>query len=212
MRRVLSGLVKRSIKPAALASLVTWSSSLYFLSFGILMGLSIAAPPGPVNSIIASESLRTKLHGTSVGAGAMTADSIFFVLTYFLRFAIPNSVTPFFYIMGSVITGFMTYVILRSKGLNSSRKGNYLVGLVTGLTNPFQLSWWVTAGLFMIERLTLISALGFFMGITAWILSFPYFVSTFARGYAKYVKYFSATVMIIFALLMFYIGVSQVLR
>ncbi len=46
--------------------------------FGLALGLSLAAPPGPVNSVIASESLRSKIHGVSVGLGAMTADFVFF--------------------------------------------------------------------------------------------------------------------------------------
>lgn len=47
---------------------------LLYLPVGVILGLSIAAPPGPMNALIANSSLKSPLHGTSVGAGAMTAD------------------------------------------------------------------------------------------------------------------------------------------
>ncbi|MCG2910363.1 MAG: LysE family translocator, partial [Sulfolobales archaeon] len=40
---------------------------LVVLSSGILLGLSMAAPPGPVNAMIANEALKSPLHGTATG-------------------------------------------------------------------------------------------------------------------------------------------------
>lgn len=49
---------------------------------GAAFGLALAAPPGPMNAIIAEESvLRGWLSGVTAGLGAMSADGIFFVLT-----------------------------------------------------------------------------------------------------------------------------------
>ena len=47
---------------------------IYEYGLGILLGLSLAGPPGSVNSVIANESLKSRLHGMGVGFGAMTAD------------------------------------------------------------------------------------------------------------------------------------------
>src|SRR2546426_12684193 len=46
---------------------------------GLGIGLSLGAPPGPVNAIIASQTVtRSWRAGFLVGVGATTADSIFF--------------------------------------------------------------------------------------------------------------------------------------
>jgi threonine/homoserine/homoserine lactone efflux protein len=52
------------------------------LAAGVAFGLALAAPPGPMNAVIAEESV---LHGLSAGVraglGAMTADAVFLVAT-----------------------------------------------------------------------------------------------------------------------------------
>ena len=49
---------------------------------GIVFGVALAAPPGPMNAIIAEESVvRGWLAGFTAGLGAMTADFCFFVLS-----------------------------------------------------------------------------------------------------------------------------------
>ena len=57
--------------PAALVSVLA----------GAVFGLALAAPPGPMNAVIAEESV---VHGWSAGfragLGAMSADAVFFVL------------------------------------------------------------------------------------------------------------------------------------
>jgi threonine/homoserine/homoserine lactone efflux protein len=49
---------------------------------GVAFGLALAAPPGPMNAVIAEESvLRGRLAGVRAGLGAMSADAVFLVLT-----------------------------------------------------------------------------------------------------------------------------------
>jgi threonine/homoserine/homoserine lactone efflux protein len=56
------------------ATLVTFAA-------GVVFGIALAAPPGPMNAIIAEESvLRGWFSGFKAGLGAMSADAIFFVL------------------------------------------------------------------------------------------------------------------------------------
>jgi len=52
------------------------------LSVGAVFGLALAAPPGPMNAVIAEESvLRGWLAGFTAGLGAMAADLLFFALS-----------------------------------------------------------------------------------------------------------------------------------
>src|SRR2546430_14743473 len=56
---------------------------------GLGIGLSLGAPPGPVNAIIASHTVtRSWRAGFLVGVGATTADTIFLVVAFLARAAV----------------------------------------------------------------------------------------------------------------------------
>ncbi len=58
------------------------TASAWTLCAGAVFGLALAAPPGPMNAVIAEESvLRGWVAGFTAGLGAMTADFVFFVLS-----------------------------------------------------------------------------------------------------------------------------------
>lgn len=185
---------------------------LYSLILGYLMGISLAAPPGPVNAMMANESMKTSLHGTSVGAGAMTADGIFMIAVFFVRAEIPVILLKYFYILGGGIMLYLSYSIIKSKMPSKSTKGNYLVGLTMGLSNPFQITWWLTAGLFLINVLSWFSVFGFFSAIITWILLFPNLMSRIELKYTKYVKAISSLILIFFGLYMVYYGLLSIIR
>ncbi len=171
----------------------------YYYLLGIILGLSLAGPPGAVNSIIANESLKSKMHGTSVGAGAMSADFTFFLIVYFLRSYINLGILKFIYIIGGLFMLYLGMAVLKSKMPSKSRKGNYFIGLSMGLTNPFQILWWLTAGFFLLKELSILSVAGLFSGIIIWIFTFPYAINRFGYKYEKYIKYISAFIIFIFA-------------
>ncbi len=183
----------------------------YVFLIGYLMGISLAAPPGPVNAIMANESLKTSIHGTSVGAGAMTADAIFMIIVFFLRSEIPSFVLKYFYIAGGLIMIYLSYAIIKSKMPSKSKSGNYIVGLTMGITNPFQITWWLTAGLFLLNVLSWISVIGFFSAIVTWIVLFPTLMSKIESRYAIYVKIISSLILIIFGIYMLYYGANQMI-
>ncbi len=185
--------------------------SLIYLPVGIVLGLSIAAPPGPVNALIANSSLRSWLHGTSVGAGAMTADFIFFLITFVVKDIIPTSILELLYLVGGVYMIFLAYGVITSKMVPSSKGGNYLVGLTLGLTNPYQILWWLTVGIFMLTQFSVLIAPAFFLGITVWIVSFPRLVNYLGYKYSKYIKVISFVVILSFAIFILYSGLRALL-
>ena len=178
---------------------------------GIVLGLSMAAPPGPINAIMANESLRSKLHGSSVGFGAMTADFIFFLITFEIRELIPETFLLAFYFVGGGLMLFLAYATLKAKVSKRSKKGNYFTGLIMGISNPYQISWWLTVGLFMINKFGLTIIPSFFGGIIIWIFSFTTFINRLGDKYAKYVKIFSFAILLAFGVYMIYEGVISLL-
>ncbi|PYB68237.1 lysine transporter LysE [Thermoplasma sp. Kam2015] len=179
---------------------------------GIAVGLSLTAPPGPVNSVIMSESMRSKVHGMSVGAGAMTADFIFFVIVYKFGRLIPETYLHALYIIGALLLFYLSYSVLKSKSSQRTRGGNYAVGFSMGITNPFQILWWITVGLFFIRSFHILAIAGLFSGIVIWIVTFPLLMNRYAKRFEKYVKLFSFIVLFSFAVYLMFSGISSIAR
>ncbi len=161
----------------------------YHLAAGILIGLSLAVPPGPVNAVIAAESVkRSYVNGIKVGLGAMTADATFLVITLIGVAVLFNNDTVRLVvsIVGGLILAYMALGILKDfrkpikEGVNDNVKSYYLTGVAIGFTNPAAILWWITAGAALIASTNLMGIVGFFIGIALWVTAF-----SIALHYAK---------------------------
>lgn len=179
---------------------------------GVLLGLSIAAPPGPINATIATQvATRSWFAGFLVGLGALTADATFFLITFYglTRAIVGNEIGTALFAVGGLIMLFMafsTFKSARSKaGMKTGRQTRfpYLIGLSIGLTNPFQIGWWVTVGLGVLATFGLRILVGFFAGISLWVLAYTtslaWAVSKYYRLY-PYINYASAIALSAFGL------------
>ncbi|OVE84804.1 lysine transporter LysE [Natronolimnobius baerhuensis] len=175
---------------------------------GVVFGLAIAAPPGPMNAIIAEESvIRGWLAGFWAGAGAMLADVLFFVLVLAGVVTVIDHVPvirPLLYLVGGVL---MLYFAIGA--INDARSASSFIGENNGsskgfrktfalsLTNPYQIGFWLTVGVGLLESGTLdvfahvptvgdslsgtlvvetgspALIAGFFGGIVVWIVAYP---------------------------------------
>jgi len=190
---------------------------------GIVYGFSLAAPPGPMNALIASRSLASFRRGFLTGLGAMTADFILMIITYAAVGMINSSIVRFIYILGGAYMIFLALATARSN-LEVSRdsKGSrttasivsYTTSLALGLTNPYQVLWWFSAGLSFMSIFGLEAIAGLFTAILLWIIIFPLFVRAGyyygGRFAAIAVKIFSVAVLTAFALLILYEGLKQI--
>jgi threonine/homoserine/homoserine lactone efflux protein len=174
---------------------------------GILFGLALAAPPGPMNAIIAEESVVRGWHaGTIAGLGAMTADVIFFVLSL-LGVA---TVVERFPLLQGVMVGvggllMLYFAVDAARSAQTTLTGSAVPAdsrgfqktFVLALTNPYQILFWLTVGVALLNPGTIdilshtpvlgdaltgvvvvetgsIALLGgFFAGIAIWIVGFP---------------------------------------
>ncbi|WP_138006979.1 LysE family translocator [Halalkalirubrum salinum] len=177
---------------------------------GVVFGIALAAPPGPMNAIIAEESvLRGWSAGFRAGLGAMTADIVFFVLALFGAVSAVERFPTLRGVMvaiGGVLMLYFAYGAARSAtetfrataGSDETGKG-FQKAFVLALTNPYQIIFWLTIGVGLLEpgRLDVLAPLpalpgvgdlagafvvstgsptlivGFFSGIVVWITGFP---------------------------------------
>ncbi|MFW6458011.1 MAG: LysE family translocator [Halodesulfurarchaeum sp.] len=161
---------------------------------GALLGLSLAAPPGPMNAVIAEETVnRGWRSGFAAGLGAMTADGLFFVLAIiglvtFIREA--PTVRGVMVGIGGVLMFYFAYSAIQGAGEFRNSRGTEHAGFAKAfalaVTNPYQITWWLTAGVGLLEPGTIeafgysfaaangtLTVGGFFGGIVLWITLFP---------------------------------------
>ncbi|GAA0308943.1 LysE family translocator [Halarchaeum salinum] len=196
-------------------------SGLVSLVAGVALGLSLAAPPGPMNALIAQESVhRGWRAGFRAGLGAMTADGCFFVLAYagvvtFIRHA-PTLQTAM-KAVGGLLLCYFAYGAAKSahEGVADTEAGaGFRKTFLAALTNPIQVVWWLTAGIALLDPGTVsafgytiavtngvLTVLGFFCGILVWITGFPALLRVAGDrvdAFERVVGYGSAAVLCIF--------------
>ncbi len=127
---------------------------------GAALGLSLAMPPGPINALIGAESAQGRaMRGFVVGLGAMTADTIFLVISVAVGnlISIEGITRGVLYLISAGILAYLAYATYgtRKRDLGetaSNRKMHlpYVMGRTIGLTNPLQIAWWLSVGLSLI--------------------------------------------------------------
>ncbi len=159
----------------------------YEIGVGLLLGFSLTVAPGPMNALIASQSVRSWRAGFVTGLGAMSADAVLgglvFALSAIVDFA---AYLRWVYVLGCGVMAFMGYRLLVRRRVGSAPDHGpvrtYSTALAFGVSNPFQILWWLTAGLAFAYLGGLVLFAGLFGAILVWIVGFPYAVAAGARG------------------------------
>jgi threonine/homoserine/homoserine lactone efflux protein len=158
------------------------------LLFGLLLGFSLTIPPGPMNALIASIAARSLRGGVLAGTGAMTADLVLGGIVYGVgREWDLVSVIRVVYALGSAVMTFLAIQLLRHRPEATASQDaapfGFSKALALGLTNPFQIVWWLTAGLAFAYLGGAVLLIGLFGAVAVWIVVFPYAVHLGTRRY-----------------------------
>jgi len=139
------------------------SSLVAALVFGAVFGFALAAPPGPMNAVIAQESvLRGWWAGVAAGLGAMTADAVFFVLAALGVVSVVETYPLLQRAMlgvGGVLLLYFAYAAARDAGSNWTAADaptgrGFWKALGLALTNPYQILFWLTVGVGLLHPST----------------------------------------------------------
>ncbi|MFC7071175.1 LysE family translocator [Halobaculum lipolyticum] len=131
---------------------------------GVVFGLALAAPPGPMNAVIAEESvLRGWTAGVRAGLGAATADAIFFVLALVGAVGVLNRAPMLKGAMvgvGGLLMLYYAYGAAREvrgsflgvdTGVADEESAGFRKALALALANPYQVLFWLTVGVGLLE-------------------------------------------------------------
>jgi L-lysine exporter family protein LysE/ArgO len=171
-----------------------------FISY-ILLGLSLAAPIGPVNAAQLDKGIRFGfVHAWLVGLGAMVADAVFMLLIYFgsAHFLSTPFMKTFLWCFGCFIliyTGVESMkkagniIAARSKISKESKSRSFYSGFFMTLTNPLSILFWLgiygsilakTAETYQTWDLLIYSS-GIFLGLLCWDVIMATIASTFHK-------------------------------
>ncbi|MFZ0891934.1 MAG: LysE family transporter [Thermoplasmata archaeon] len=150
----------------------------YFLLLGLALGFSLTIPPGPMNAFISSQAVRSLRNGVVAGAGAMSADAVLGAVVFLLRSSVSlTAEIRVVYLSGACVMTLYAILLLRSRrgpaGATPSSIRVYAQALLLGIGNPFQILWWLTAGLAFAFLGGLVLFVGLFSAIAVWIVVFP---------------------------------------
>ncbi|GIN60945.1 putative amino acid efflux protein YcgF [Robertmurraya siralis] len=200
----------------------------------ILLGFTLAAPIGPVNSARLDKGIKNGFwHAWIVGAGSMIADGIFMLIVYLgmVNFLEIPIVQIFLWLFGGFILLYSGIEGIINAGVVSldNRSGKdslgkcFLTGFIMSITSPLSILFWLgiygsvlakTAQMNGPGSLLLYSSM-IFLGLTLWdllIASLTTGLRTFLNSYIlKSISIISGLSLIGFGLYFVYEGIIEIL-
>ena len=165
--------------PAQDHALITSASGWHAALAGALLGLSLAAPPGPVTAIMVSASLHNRVRQAFLTAlGAISADLCWLSLSILGVLAIFHDHPRwlgFLGLAGAALLMWMArgaWLSARRGILDSPTPGSWKLGFLTVLTSPFSLAWWLANGALLYTSWGLPGIAGMFLSLIVYCAVF----------------------------------------
>lgn len=186
------------------------------IGVGILVSWSLAAPPGPINALMAQAAAsRGFWAGWAIGLGATAGDVTMLVLTTLGVLRVVEAL-PWLKIVSAVVGGFLmgyfawqAWRHARDPASRPTAAPTFLKGYVIVVTSPYNWGWWLTAGSAMFSFVddAWVLGIGFVVGIIGWTIFWSGLATigaTRIKRFGEMVSYAAAIVLAIFAALMLY--------
>lgn len=188
---------------------------------GILLGLGVAIPIGPLNILIMNYSLSSFGRGFALGMGAMSADILYFVLLSLGVLVVFDN--PWIFksiaIFGAIFLLYMAWTCYKNASkmlakISCAERGEsllacYLKGLGLNSINPFIVGFWLSLSSVVASSANwMIAALGVLLALFAWVLGLSLATSLARRiisaKVARIFSYVSAVLMLFFTAFLIY--------
>lgn len=148
---------------------------------GALLGLSLAAPPGPVIAIMTNASLKGRVReGIATALGAISADLSWLLLAVLGAVALLAAHPHWVGGMGLFGAGLLlwmaysTFTAARAGVHGNRTPGSWKLGFMTVLTSPFSAAWWLANGTLLYTSWGLPGIVGLFFSLILYSVAFCY--------------------------------------
>ena len=185
---------------------------------GVLMGLGVSVPIGPINVLIMSYALRSYTKALCLGLGAMSADMLYLALSAFGISQLAK--IPIVFACISVFgAAFLLYIALgiyrqakRSVQIQSAERGSHVAvfgkGFLLNIFNPYVIMFWLSVSVSIGRERFGLALAGLVCGILSWIMLFALAVyksrAKISNRAARAFAYISALILLFFALKLIY--------
>jgi L-lysine exporter family protein LysE/ArgO len=194
---------------------------------GLLLGLGAALPLGPINLLIINSALKSYKSAVAIGFGAMCADIIYFILTFYTSLKVNQNSTLFkaIAIFGSLFLLYIAWQIFKNRNtpikINKQKNNkeellkNYTKGLSLTLLNPYTVGFWLSISATIASKNlnSIATIVGIVFAISLWITLMPLFINKskhlFSQKLAYIFSLFSASIMLYFAVSLFLNTISS---
>lgn len=181
---------------------------------GVLMGLGVSVPIGPVNVLIMSYALRSYTKALCLGLGAMSADMLYLALSA-LGISQLAKIPIVFACISVFGAAFLLYIALgiyrqakRSVQLQSVELGSHVAvfgkGFLLNIFNPYVIMFWLSVSASIGRERFGLALAGLVCGILSWITLFALAVyksrAKISDRAARAFAYISALILLFFAL------------
>ena len=151
---------------------------------GMVLGVSLAAPPGPVMAIMATASAQGRPRESIVTAmGAIVGDAVWLLLVVAGFVTVLRShprVIGTLGILGGAMLLWMAWQGFQAarRGIaDSTLRGSFRLGFATVLSSPYSFAWWMASGPIVISTLRAPGVAGLFLSLVAYTVTFSYALS-----------------------------------
>ncbi len=145
---------------------------------GAVLGITLAAPPGPVMAVMATAASRGRSRESLLTAlGAITADALWLALVTlgFITFLADRPrIVGILGLGGAGLLFWMSWGALRAARAGvqeTALRGSYRLGLLTVLTSPFSFAWWMANGALLLATLKWGGIAGMFVALVAYSIA-----------------------------------------
>lgn len=181
---------------------------------GVLMGLGVSVPIGPVNVLIMSYALRSYTKALCLGLGAISADMLYLALSA-LGISQLAKIPIVFACISVFGAAFLLYIALgiyrqakRSVQLQSVELGSHVAvfgkGFLLNIFNPYVIMFWLSVSASIGRERFGLALAGLVCGILSWITLFALAVyksrAKISDRAARAFAYISALILLFFAL------------
>jgi L-lysine exporter family protein LysE/ArgO len=203
------------------------------IAYGMVIGVALAAPIGPINIEIVARGLRHGFqNGWLIGLGALTADTLYatIVVSGFTPIADRPALRAPLFLAGAAMLGLVGYRSIRS-ALSPALAADvevprghrsYATGFLMAAFNPMSIVYWLSVGAALVaesvDRLGRVGAPvlvgGVFLGLLAWVTSLA-MVATVSRRFVtgvgmRWVTGLSGAILVGFAIWFLLQGIRSI--